>query len=275
MVSATQDCIGDFKRICLDAWTRGWHEANGGNLSYLLDASQVASLSSIFAPGGTWHQLLRGVPTLGGAFFLMTASGAYLNSVVIDTRHAMGIIELDESGSAWRIVWGFDDGVQPSSELETHLAVYEAGIRAGDGADRVVYHAHAPHAIAASTVLVPNSRTWTRVLWQCMTECIIVFPQGIGVAPWMVPGSPELAQKTRSLMHAHDVCIWAQHGIIARAATLDQAFGRVDTVEKACGIYLEARAASGGAEPRYLVNDEQLRAICARYGIAPNEEYLD
>lgn len=275
MLAASQDCIGDFKRLCLDAWTRGWHEANGGNLSYRLTSDDRSMFAHLLASTGAWHPLDQAIPSLAGELFLMTASGAYLNKVIIDTPHTMGIVELDDAGAAWRMAWGFEDGAQPSSELETHLAAYGVALEAGDGADRVVYHAHCPQVIAASTVLACNARTWTRALWKCMTECIIVFPQGIGFIPWMVPGSPELARATCELMRDHVICVWMQHGIMARAASFDKAFGLVDTVEKACGIYLAACAASGGEKPRHLVSDEQLRAICARYGITPEEEYLN
>ena len=108
-----------------------------------------------------------------------------------------------------------------------------------------------------------------------MTEGIIVFPRGIGVVPWMVPGGSELARATRDLMDGHEACVWTQHGAIARAASFDTAFGTIDTIEKSAGIYLRARAANGGNEPSHLVSDDQLRAICVRYGLHPDDDFLE
>lgn len=268
-------CLQRFGRLCADACQRGWHEANGGNLSYRLDAADVASFGSALVDGGEWHALGNPVPELSGERFLMSASGAYLSNVIHGVSRCCGVIELDESGNAWRRCWGFDDDARPSSELETHLAIYVAALQAGDGADRIVYHAHCPNVIALSTLLDPDARVWTRTLWRCMTEGIIVFPRGIGVVPWMVPGGSELAQATRELMTRHGACIWTQHGAIARAASFDTAFGTIDTIEKSAGIYLRARAANGGNEPSHLVSDDQLRAICVRYGLHPDDDFLE
>lgn len=269
------DCLQRFTRLCVDACSCGWHEANGGNLSYRLDEADAAELESLLHPEDTWHALKRPAPELAGERFLMSASGAYLSNVAYDAPRCCGVIELDSAGAAWRCCWGFEGEARPSSEFETHLAAYATALRAGDGADRVVYHAHCPHVITLSTLIEPDTRAWTRVLWRCMTEGIIVFPQGVGVVPWMVPGSPELALATCELMARHAACVWTQHGVMARAGSFDEAFGIIETIEKSAGIYLQARAANGGADPRYLVSDEQLRAICARYDLQPNEDFLE
>lgn len=268
-------CLRRFTRLCVDACARGWHEANGGNLSYRLDEADLATTVPLLKPEEERHALERAVPELAGAHVLMSASGAYLSNVAYDPSHACGIIQLDDAGGSWRACWGFENGARPSSELETHLAAYATALRAGDGADRVVYHAHGPHVIALSALIEPSTRTWTRTLWRIMTEGIVVFPQGVGALPWMVPGSSELAEATCELMATHTACIWTHHGLMARAASFDEAFGIVETIEKSAGIYLEARAASGGAEPCHLVSDGQLRAICERYGLRPNKDFLD
>lgn len=266
-------CFCRFTRLCKDAFDQGWHEANGGNLSYRMSEHDLASCKGEFSVKGSWHELGHAYPALSGEYIMLTGSGRHLRNASLEPEKTLGVIELDERGAAWRCVWGLEK-TGPSSELETHLMAYDAAIRAGDGADRVVYHAHGPNVIALSTLIEPSARAWTRFLWQCMTESIIVFPAGIGVVPWMVPGSAELAQETRRHMEKYRVCIWTQHGLMVRATGFDEAFGLVHTVEKSSGIYLNALAANGGKEPRYLVSDEQLRAICERYGLTPNEEFL-
>ena len=158
------DCLRRFTRLCVDACARGWHEANGGNLSYRLDEDDLVALAPLLEPESQWHGLKRAVPELAGAHVLMSASGAYLSNVAYDPSHICGIIQLDACGESWRACWGFADDARPSSELETHLAAYATALRAGDGADRVVYHAHAPHVIALSTLIEPSPRAWTRTL---------------------------------------------------------------------------------------------------------------
>ena len=268
------ECVSRFIRLCEDAFAQGWHEANGGNLSYRMSEDDVAACDDEISRDGKWVFLEHPVPTLSGEHFLITGSGMFLRNAAIAPAQTFGIVELDNDGAAWRAVWGFESS-GPSSELTTHLAAYDVAQKAGDGAGRVVYHAHCPNVIALSTILPADVRTWTRALWKIMTESIIVFPQGIGVLPWMIPGSSELAQATCEIMEMHKVCVWTQHGLMVRAASFDEAFGLAHTIEKSAGIYLQACASGEGGQPRFLVSDEQLRAVCERYSLIPNEEFLD
>ena len=50
--------------------------------------------------------------------------------------------------------------------------------------------------IALTLVLPLDDKVFTRELWESATECPVVFPDGVGVVPWMVPGGREIAVKT-------------------------------------------------------------------------------
>ena len=54
--------------------------------------------------------------------------------------------------------------------------------------------------IALTLVLPLDDKVFTRALWESATECPVVFPDGVGVVPWMVPGGREIAVKTAELM---------------------------------------------------------------------------
>ena len=41
---------------------------------------------------------------------------------------------------------------------------------------------------------------FTRKLWEGSTECLVVFPDGVGILPWMVPGTDEIGQATAETM---------------------------------------------------------------------------
>ena len=45
--------------------------------------------------------------------------------------------------------------------------------------------------IALTLVLPLDDKVFTRELWESATECPVVFPDGVGVVPWMVPGGRE------------------------------------------------------------------------------------
>ena len=55
-------------------------------------------------------------------------------------------------------------------------------------------HCHATNLIALTYVLENNSDFFTRKLWEGSTECLVVFPDGVGILPWMVPGTDEIGR---------------------------------------------------------------------------------
>lgn len=269
--------VKGFTRLCDDGWRQGWHERNGGNLTYRLTDDEVEAARRGFAPEpGPWVPAAVDAPVLAGSHFLVTGSGSYMRNVAGDPAANIGIIEIDPVGSAYRAVWGFTGAPRPTSELPTHLLNHGARLEAGDERSRVLYHAH-PASVIAMTFVVPlNSRAFSRSLWKSMTECAMIFPQGVGALPWMLPGGPEIAAATADLMVRFDAVVWGQHGVFATGEDFDSAFGLLHTIEKAADIYCRARAANGGSD-RFLatIPDEGLRRIGQRYGVQVNEEFLD
>ena len=81
-------------------------------------------------------------------------------------------------------------------------------------------------------VLPLDDKIFTRELWESATECPVVFPDGVGVVPWMVPGGRDIAVATAKLMEKYDVAVWAHHGTFASGEDFDLTFGLMHTVEK-------------------------------------------
>ena len=75
-------------------------------------------------------------PEVAGEMMLVTAAGAPMRKVSIDPAVNCGIIEVDESGSAWRKVWGLRDGARPTSEIDVHILCHAAFMRDTDGDNR-------------------------------------------------------------------------------------------------------------------------------------------
>lgn len=266
-----------FKRLCGDGWEQGWHERNGGNLSYRMDEEDVKACLPYFnieGPGHEWHDMEVQAENLVGAFFIVTGAGKYMRNVNIDPASCIGIVEINGSGDAWRIVWGLTDGGAPSSEFPTHFLSHSVRMTATEGASHVIYHAHCPGAIALSTILEPDAMVWSRALWRSMTECILVFPQGVGVVPWMVPGGADIAKATCAVMENFQACVWTQHGLFVSGTDFDEAFGLMHTIEKSAQLYLTELAASGGREPSNLIADDQLKAVCEAFNVQPNADFL-
>ena len=228
--------VQDYIRMADDGWQQGWHERNGGNLSYRIRPEEVESVRDHLDDGGEWTNIGVSVPDLAGEFFLVTGTGKFFRNIILDPETCLAIIEIDEKGENYRKCWGFADGKGPTSELPTHLMNHEVKKCASGGKHRVIYHAHPANVIALTFVLPLTDEVFTRELWEMITECPVVFPDGVGVVGWMVPGGREIAVETGKLMEKYDAVIWAHHGIFCSGESFDVTFGLMHTIEKSAEI---------------------------------------
>lgn len=268
--------VRGMSRMCQAGCAAGYHERNGGNASYRLTQADVdAARSFFYDTPSSWVPLTFPVPGMAMEFLLVTAAGAHLRNVHDDPISNLGIIEVNTVGDAWRVVWGFKDGRQPTSEICAHLAAHAARKQATKAASRVLYHAH-PSALVALTSLVPaDACTLTRVLWMSLTESVIAIPGGVGVLGWMVPGSVELARATAEELSRYEACVWQLHGIFASGVTFDDALGLIEAVDKAADVYLRARSAQGGnPNVPFALTDADVRATAQAYNLPLRREFL-
>lgn len=268
--------VKGFCRLCDDGWLQGWHERNGGNLTYRMTDEDVAAARPGFDEPRTWVEMGVQADNLRGAYFLTTGSGKYMRNVQVDPAHNIGIVEINEAGDAYRIVWGLLDGARPTSEFPSHFMNHSVAMARTNGANRVIYHAHTPGVIAMSFIVPLDDRDFSTRLWKMMTECVVVFPQGVGVVPWMVPGGPAIAAASSELMRTYDTIVWAHHGLFAAGPDFDTTFGLMHTVEKAAQLYLSARAANGGSD-QFMneISDQGLKDTCHDFDIQINEAFVD
>ena len=137
---------------------------------------------------------------------------------------------------------------------------------------RVVYHAHPSNIIALTFVLPLSDEVFTRELWEMFPECPLVFPEGVGVAPWMVPGGRAIAEATGDLMKRYNIVVWAHHGVFCAGEDPDAAFGLMHTVEKSAEILMKVLAVPGGK--KQTVAPEQLRRLSEECGVDLPERFL-
>ncbi len=266
----------DYIRMCHDGVGLGWHERNGGNLTYRMREEEADQCRPYFkSEPGPWVELGVQAENLKGEYLIATGSGKFLRNVELAPQDNLCIVELNAAGSAYRIVWGLENGGRPTSELPTHVMNHSVRKRVTDGENRVIYHAHPPYVVALTYVLPLKAEVFTRMLWKSETECCVVFPGGVGVVPWMVPGGSDIARATCALMETYDAAVWAFHGLFVSGPDFDTAFGLMHTIEKASQIASIALAAGGGNTPKQLITDENLRDIGREFGVALNEEILN
>jgi L-fuculose-phosphate aldolase len=107
---------------------------------------------------------------------------------------------------------------EPSTELPMHLFVYQQRPDV-----KAVCHAHPPIA----TGFAAAGQALDKPL---LAEMIITFGE-IPLAPFAMPGTPELPASLEPLIQNHDAILMANHGVVTYGVDLLSAFHRMDVVE--------------------------------------------
>ena len=256
-------------RTITNMYNHGWDERNGGNISLMLDEQDVREyldLSSVKLRIPTGFT----APELDGKYFLVTGTGKYFKNVQYAPEINLGIVRITALGELAELVWGFDDGGSFTSEFPAHMMSHVARLKVNPE-NRVVMHCHPANLLAMTYVHDLDERKFTRTLWQMCTECIVVFPEGMNVLPWMLCGTNEIGEATAEKMLTARLVVWAQHGIYGAGKDLDETFGLIETAEKAAEIYMKIAHLP-------LVNtltDEQMHQLEKRFNLTARKGYLD
>jgi len=116
-----------------------------------------------------------------------------------------------------------------SSEWPMHRIIYEHRPDV-----HAVCHAHPPHATGFAVAGLSLSKA-------ILSEVVLT----LGCVPLAAYGTPstrELTDAIEPFLQYHDALLMANHGAVAYAATLEQAFNKLETLEHTCKISFIARS---------------------------------
>jgi len=256
-------------RTTTNMYNHGWDERNGGNISLMLGEADVAEYVGVNA-------VLRDIPTgfeapaLEGKYFLVTGTGKYFKNVQSDPAKNLGLVKLTDGGKNAQLLWGFVDGGKFTSEFPAHMMSHAARLAVAPE-NRVVMHCHPANLLAMTYVHDLDEKAFTRTLWQMCTECIVVFPDGVNVLPWMLCGTNEIGEATAEKMKTARLVVWSQHGIYGAGKDLDETFGLIETAEKAAEIYMKI----AHLPLKNTISDDQMHLLEGRFGVKAREGWLD
>ena len=98
----------------------------------------------------------------------------------------------------------------------------------------------------------------------------MVYPEGVNVLPWMLCGTNEIGQATAEKMKTARLVVWAQHGLYGAGRDLDEAFGLIETAEKAAEVYMKIAHLPW----KQTITDEQMRQIAEHFHVTLRPGYL-
>lgn len=265
----TSRFVTEMKETTKNMYRLGWDERNGGNISLLLDEKEVCEYLDL-------TKVIRTIPTgfdaapLVGKIFIVTGTGKYFKNVYSDPENNLGIIRIAKDGTTAELLWGYKDGGKFTSELPAHLMSHIARLSV-DPENRVIMHSHPTHTLAMNYVHSLDEKEFTHTLWEMCTECIVVFPDGIGVLPWMLCGTNSIGEATAEKMKQFRLVVWGMHGIYGAGKNMDEAFGLIETVEKAAQIYMLT-----AHMPRInTIKDSELKQLAEAFGVDYRKDFLN
>lgn len=225
-------------------WQKGWAERNGGNITvniteYIDDAVRSMPAISEGKPIGAT------LPHLKGCYFYCKGTNKRMRDLARWPMENGSVIRILDDCASYVII--ADQPVQPTSELPSHLSVHNYLIAKGSSYKASV-HTH-PIELVAMT----HCRKYlekgvaSNLLWSMIPETKAFCPRGLGIIPYKLPSSVELAEATIRELDDYDVVMWEKHGVFAVDVDVMAAFDQVDVLNKSALIYIAAR--NMGFEP--------------------------
>lgn len=225
-------------------WQKGWAERNGGNITvniteYIDDAVRSMPAISEGKPIGAT------LPHLKGCYFYCKGTNKRMRDLARWPMENGSVIRILDDCASYVII--ADQPVQPTSELPSHLSVHNYLIAKGSSYKASV------HTHPIELVVMTHCRKYlekgvaSNLLWSMIPETKAFCPRGLGIIPYKLPSSVELAEATIRELDDYDVVMWEKHGVFAVDVDVMAAFDQVDVLNKSALIYIAAR--NMGFEP--------------------------
>ncbi|MFC6323677.1 rhamnulose-1-phosphate aldolase [Companilactobacillus baiquanensis] len=262
--------VEKMSEITNELYKHGWDERNGGNVSLRLTQDEVDQFDDL-------NKVIRNIPIkfdatpLAGQYYLVTGTGRYFKNVHNYPERDTGLVKITNEGNSVDLLWGFNDGGQPTSEFPAHLMTHITRQKV-DSDQRVVMHCHPTNWVALSFTRNLDEKEISKLLWKMQAESLVVFPEGVGIIPYMTPGTNEIGQATADKMNEFRVVMWPHHGIFGCGDSMDEVYGLIETVEKAALIYTTIQ--SQGGDIKQEITDDDLRDLAKSFGVTPNPKFL-
>lgn len=242
-------------------WQNGWAERNGGNITVNITEyvdEEMRNLPAITEP----IQIGETLPHLRGQYFYCKGTGRRMRDLARWPMDNGSVIRILDDCQSYVII--ADNPVMPTSELPSHLLVHDRQIETGSGYKATV-HTHPIELVAMShNRAMLGKDVLTKILWSMIPETKAFCPLGLGVVPYKVPGSVDLAQGTLNELEDYDVVLWEKHGVFAKGKDVMDAFDQIDVLSKSAKIYIDSKCM--GFEPEGM-SDEQMRELSRLFNL--------
>lgn len=253
--------VGKVAEVAGYLWQKGWAERNGGNITVnvtgLVD-DEVRAMPAISEA----RPIGAVLPHLKGCYFYCKGTDKRMRDLARRPMENGSVIRILDDCASYVII--ADNPVRPTSELPSHLSVHDYLIAKGSPYKASV-HTHPIELVALThgrKFLEKDAAS--NLLWSMIPETKAFCPRGLGIIPYRLPGSVELAEATIRELDDYDVVMWEKHGVFAVDTDVMAAFDQVDVLNKSALIYIAAK--NMGFEPEGM-SRAQMREMSEAFGL--------
>ncbi|TWV13082.1 rhamnulose-1-phosphate aldolase [Bacteroidaceae bacterium HV4-6-C5C] len=242
-------------------WQKGWAERNGGNITVNITEHVDDVIRNLPAISEV-KQIGAILPHLKGCYFYCKGTNMRMRDLARFPMENGSVIRILDDCASYVII--ADAPVRPTSELPSHLSVHNYLIGKGSPY-KASLHTHPIELIALTHgKKFLEKDVATNLLWSMIPETKAFCPRGLGIIPYQLPGSVEMAEATIQELADYDVVMWEKHGVFAVDCDIMQAFDQVDVLNKSAQIYISAK--NMGFEPEGM-SQEQMKEMTVAFNL--------
>jgi rhamnulose-1-phosphate aldolase len=206
-------------------------------------------------------------PALAGKLVIVTGSGRRLRDIQRDPAANLGAVVIGADGETGQLYTSprrlFE---HVTSEFNSHLAVHNDQVARTGTNFHALIHAQPPHLVYLSHIPAYREQaTLNARLLRWEPETIVQLPEGVGVLPFLLPGSPAMMAANVAQLRENRVVLWGKHGVMARSdRSATKAADLIEYAETAAHYEYMDLVAGGRGEG--LTADE-LRAVARAFAV--------
>lgn len=213
------------------------------------------------------YHLPQPASELAGQTLIVTGSGRRLRDIHSDPEANLGAVVISQDGLSARL-WSSPRRrfARVTSEFNSHLAVHSDQVARSGTNFHALLHGQPPHLTYLSHIPAYRDQSnFNQRLMRWEAETIVNLPEGIGVLPYILPGSDRLMEATVEGLRAHRVVLWSKHGVMARSdLSVARAADLIEYAESAA-LFEYMDMMSGGKGEGLTV--DELREIVRTYDV--------
>src|SRR5665647_8343 len=190
-------------------------------------------------------------PALAGKTLLVTGSGRRLRQIHEDPEANVAGVRVHADGLTATLCTSPRRLFQNlTSEFNSHLAVHQDQVARRGIEFQAVVHAQPMHLTYLSHI--PAYRDTAHFNAQVLRwepESIVALSEGIGVLPFLVPGSEGMMKANVEGLREFQIVVWSKHGVMARSdLSVTRATDRIEYAETGARYEYMDLVAGGKAE---------------------------